>query len=88
MHYVIQRSNRRDKKYQAVFDNGKIIHFGGIKRNGEPYEQFRDSTPIKAFSAYDHNDPERKKRYYARHGTLTNAPIYSASWFSGHFLWT
>lgn len=73
------------KKYDAVFNDGKYVSFGAIRPNGVPYEQFRDRTPLRAYSSYDHNDPVRRERYYKRH--LINYPKYSADWFSKKYLW-
>ena len=49
----ISKSNRATKKYKAVFTDSKgkrfkTVHFGGVRKNGTPYPQFRDKTSIKA----------------------------------------
>lgn len=78
-------SHNKKKKYDAVFDDGRIISFGAIKRSSEPYQQFRDSTPLGKFRAYDHNDLKRRELYYRRH--KINYPKFSADWFSKKYLW-
>lgn len=84
----IFKSNRATKKYKAIISKGgkkiKTVHFGGVRKNGTPYPQFKDKTPLKAYSKYDHNDTKRKKAYYARHGAAT---LHSAKWFSHKYLW-
>jgi hypothetical protein len=80
-------SRRRDKKYDAVFDNGRVVPFGGIRKNGVPYDQFRDQTGIGAYSKYDHNDEQRRARYYMRHGPFNKMKPYTADWFSAKYLW-
>ena len=85
----ILKSNRATKKYKAVFTDRKgkrfkTVHFGGVRKNGTPYPQFRDKTSIKAYSKYDHKDKTRKKSYYARHGAAVK---HSAKWFSHKYLW-
>ena len=59
-------SNRKDKKYVAdVIADGKLhrnVHFGS-----RDYQHFRDSTPLRAFSHLDHNDPKRRERFHQRH---------------------
>ncbi len=84
----ILKSNRATKKYKAIISkNGKkvkTVHFGGVRKNGIPYPQFRDKTSIKAYSKYDHKDRKRKKAYYARHGAAVK---HSAKWFSHKYLW-
>jgi hypothetical protein len=64
----------------AVFDNGKVVHFGDSSMN-----QYHDKTNLKLYSKLDHNDLNRRKLYYARHGKT--AEMYTAKWFSHKFLW-
>jgi hypothetical protein len=78
MKIVFRRSSAKGKKYTAIVDGHKV-HFGALG-----YQQFHDRTPLKLYSAWDHNDPERRKRYYLRHSKTTK---YSADWFSKHYLW-
>lgn len=76
-------SNRQFKKYMVTFKyNGKPykIHFGDIR-----YQHFKDSTGIGAFSHLNHNNLERKRRYYLRHGK-TSDPTTSKYW-SNKYLW-
>ena len=56
MNVVLKPSDRKDKKYQAVIDGGRTVHFGAIKQNGQPYSDFTK-----------HKDEERKRRYISRH---------------------
>ncbi|GMF32354.1 unnamed protein product [Phytophthora lilii] len=58
MPFPFRISKRKGKKYDAVFDDGRVVSFGGTKRNGEPYQQYRDITPLRAFSEYDHGNIE------------------------------
>lgn len=80
-------SRRKGKKYDALFADGRVVSFGGIKRNGEPYAQYKDRTSLKAYSAYDHKDKKRRKAYYSRHGPLDEENPYTADWFSKKYLW-
>lgn len=81
MVYVIRKSTRKNKKYMAVFSDGRpSVHFGDSR-----YQQWRDSTPLKAFTHLDHRDEKRRAAYYARHGR--SAEMYSAKWFSHKYLW-
>ncbi|GMF65751.1 unnamed protein product [Phytophthora lilii] len=70
MPFTFRISKRKDNKYDAVLDDGRVESFGGIKRNGEPYQQYRDSAPLRAFSKYDHGNIERNQRFYKRHGPI------------------
>ena len=45
------KSDRKDKKYKAIFDDGTVIHFGA--------KGMSDYTI--------HHDDERKERYLKRH---------------------
>ena len=77
--YLSRDSNGHftNKKYMADVD-GRMVHFGD--RN---YEHFKDR--IGYYSSQDHNDPERRKRYYERHPK--DYPKGTADWFSKHVLW-
>ena len=79
--YNIYKSNRKNKKYIAVFtDSKKVVHFGDSR-----YGQYKDKTKLKLYSRLDHNDPKRKDSYYARHGV--KAELYTPLWFSHKYLW-
>jgi hypothetical protein len=62
MTYKLEKSKRKNKKYVAIFDNGKSIHFGA-----RGYDQYRDSTGIGAYSSRDHGDHQRRRSYFLRH---------------------
>tara|TARA_A100000171_G_C2111814_1_gene135467 strand:- start:515 stop:790 length:276 start_codon:yes stop_codon:yes gene_type:complete len=47
----VEKSNRKEKRFVAIFDNGKKIHFGF--KGGSTY--------------IDHKDKEKRKNYRARH---------------------
>ena len=89
MKYEFFKSARKNKKYKVVIYKKdkkiKTIHFGGIKKDGTPYPQFKDTTPLKLYSKYDTNDKERKKLYYKRH--KKNYGKLSADYFSKKYLW-
>ena len=80
MKYIFKISTRKNKKYM-VFKNGKLLcHFGDNR-----YQQYKDSTPLKAYKHLNHLDKKRKKNYYARHGKT--AKFESAKYFSHKYLW-
>lgn len=82
---TIRKSARKHKKYDAVLERqGKetIIPFGDSR-----YEQYKDSTKIKAFKHKDHNDMKRRKAYIARHSHFIRKGYYSAGYFSMKYLW-
>lgn len=89
-----EKSDKPDKKYKAILKNKTTgrevkIYFGGIKKDGTPYEQFKDSTGLGLYSKYDHNDKQRKARYRNRHSKEKPSfkDYYSAGYFSWYKLW-
>ncbi len=73
-------SRRKGKKYDVYKDGKYLVSFGSLG-----YQQFKDKTPVKAYSHLDHGDKDRRKRYYQRHGE--KAVFESAKWFSHKYLW-
>jgi len=91
----IRVSNKPDKKkYMAKIQNDatkreRIIHFGGIKTSGDPYEQFKDRTKLQAYKSYNHGDKERQHNYYLRHsGTKSRDAAIELEKKRGNFLYT
>ena len=69
---IIKPSTRKDKRYQAVFNNGKIIHFG--LRGGSTY--------------IDHGDKIKRENYIKRHAVNEDfSNPYSAGALSRCLLW-
>jgi len=54
-------SQRKGKKYDALFADGRVVSFGGLRGDGKPYGQYKDRTSLKAYSAYDHKDKKDVK---------------------------
>jgi hypothetical protein len=83
-HYIFKKSTRKHKKYDVYkIINGEwryLVSFGDNR-----YQQYKDKTPLKLYSSKDHNDKERRKRYYQRHGK--NPVFESAKYFSHKYLW-
>ena len=50
----VEKSNRKNKRFVAIFNNGERIHFGF--KGGSTY--------------IDHKDKEKRKNYIARHEVL------------------
>src|SRR6056297_871941 len=50
-------------------DSIKTVRFGGIKKDGTPYEQYKDK--LGHYSAYDHGDKKRRDNYKRRHMRIT-----------------
>lgn len=74
MDVVITKSNKKDKKYDAIINNKKTISFGATG--------YSDYTM--------HKDPERKERYIARHKKNEQwgkNGVVTAGWLSRFILW-
>jgi hypothetical protein len=71
---LIEKSNRKGKRYKVVFANGKVVHFG--QAGGQTY--------------IDHGDKVKRAAYLARHGAnkkeVWNDP-FSAGSLSRYLLW-
>lgn len=82
--YIFKKSKNKLKKYDVFnLEGKKIVSFGAIKKNGDPYEQYHDKIGL--YKKYDHKDKERRERYYKRHGKAVNKK--SAKYFSHKYLW-
>jgi len=75
MQVVVQKTNRKDKKLDAVIDGEKTVPFG--QKNAADFTL--------------HKDPERKARYNNRHEGMnedwTKSGINTAGFYSKHVLW-
>ena len=74
MNIEISKSNRNDKKFKAVIDDKKTVHFGA--------KGYSDYTK--------HKDPERKERCIDRHKQREDwgkSGVDSAGFYSKHVLW-
>ena len=74
MNVEIQKSTNKDKKYKAVIDGKKTIHFG--QKGAEDYTM--------------HKDKERKERYIQRHKKRENwglGGVDTAGFYSKNILW-
>ena len=73
----LRKSKRKDKKY--------AIDFGGIRKDGTPYPQFKDVTGLGLYTKYNTLDKEQRARYYKRHKKTYGK--YSADTMSKKYLW-
>ena len=86
---IFHRSRRKDKKYAVYTPRGKLVNFGA-KGMGH----YKDSA-LGLYSYLDHNDPERRRLYRARHSKImlkTGKPAYldpeQPAFYSWTFLWS
>ena len=83
-------SMRENKKYMAVLQNKKnnkysYIHFGAIKSDGTPYQQYYDK--IGNYTDFNHKDKQRRLNYHKRHIHSIKEGYYSPGYFSMKYLW-
>ena len=76
------------KKYTVLLSNGKKVSFGA-----RGYEHYRDRTPLKLYSSWNHLDPVRRRAYIARHGAIKSKGRkavnvkFSPAYLSLKYLW-
>ncbi|MBC8307067.1 MAG: hypothetical protein H8E55_66320 [Pelagibacterales bacterium] len=76
-------SKAKNKKYSVYVkadtkSGKKLIHFGDNR-----YQQYKDKLGY--YRHLDHNDKQRRKAYYARHGKAIGKD--NAKYFSHKYLW-
>jgi hypothetical protein len=96
---TIEKSKSKGKKYVATTTKDRRINFGAIKPTGEPYAQYKDSTPLKLYKYKDHLDKDRRRRYFQRHSgeatkrlalqkeILKSSGMLNAKILSHRYLW-
>lgn len=78
--FEFRKSTRQHKKYD-VFKNGKYITSFGDNR----YQHFHDRIGL--YPELNHDDPERRRRYRARHSSDRLDDKTSAGYFAYYYLW-
>jgi hypothetical protein len=69
---LIEKSNRKGKRYKVMYANGKVVHFG--QEGGSTY--------------IDHGDKTKRAAYLARHKKRENwSDPFSAGSLSRYLLW-
>ncbi len=70
-------SANREKKYDAVFEGGKVVSFGGRRENGVPYDDYLNS-----------GNRMKREAYIARHRVTEDwTDPYAAGTLSRYLLW-
>lgn len=85
-------SPRKNKKYRVYFTlagEDCYVDFGQLG-----YEHYRDSTPLRRYSGWDHGDAGRRRNYLLRasgivdkHGHKTRDDPLSPNYWSIRYLW-
>jgi hypothetical protein len=85
---IFHRSGQKKKKYAVYTPKGKLVNFGA-----KGMEHYKD-TALGLYKSSDHNDPERRRLYRARHSKILmkdGSPAYLNSeqpaFYSWNFLW-
>ena len=83
-----ERSKNTVKKYDAILENKQTKKKVRVPFGQKGYMHYKDNTGLKIYSNLDHNDPERRKAYRARHGANDyQKKKYSPAYFSYFYLW-
>ena len=80
-----QKSNKKQKKYDAKIENkktGKIIQ---IPFGDNRYESYQDKTGLDLYPV--HGNKTRRASYRARHMKFVKKNYYSPGYFSYKILW-
>lgn len=73
---IVPSANRL-KKYDAIFDDGKVVSFGGRRENGVPYDDYLTT-----------GNRMKRESYIARHRVNEDwTDPYSAGTLSRYILW-
>lgn len=93
----VQKSKAKHKKYVAIVKNKSTGKTRRVNFGDNRYQQFKDSTKIKAYSGQNHGDKKRRDSYFSRHsGTKSKAEAikkekakgkYTAKLLSHKYLW-
>ena len=81
-----QRSNTKNKKYDAIILNKKTKRYKTIPFGDKRYKHYKDTTGLGLYSNLNHLDKNRRKNYRSRHNK-TKDNKYSSSYFSYNYLW-
>lgn len=81
-----RKSSNSKKKYDAILVHKQTGRKKHVPFGARGYEHYKDSTPLKLYKSSDHNDPERRRKYRARH-QRTHGNKYSSSYFAWKYLW-
>ena len=76
------KSDKKDKKYKAVFKDGTTVHFGHSS-----YQQLKDTTGVGAWSHKDHGGVKRRDNYHKRHCCSKETNKRTANYLSCKYLW-
>lgn len=82
-----KRAKNKNKKYEAMIINKKTGKTVNIPFGNSNYEQYKDSTGLNLFSHLDHNDEERRDRFYKRFKKQINKNYWSPATLSAYYLW-
>ena len=73
----LEKSKNPLKKYDAVFDDGRRISFGGVRRDGTPYDDY-------TLGASD----QKREAYLKRHSAMEDFENpYTAGSLAAWILW-
>lgn len=81
-----QKSNTKDKKYDALLYNKKAKRYKTIPFGSVRYSHYEDQTGLGLYSHLNTFNKERRRLYKIRHNN-TRFNKFSSSWFADKYLW-
>lgn len=76
------------KKYKVIVVDPKNNTKKTVQFGSRLHGQYKDITPLRLYSSYDHMDRKRRDNYRKRHGASGHQKIkFTPAWFSWWFLW-
>ena len=82
-----EKSNKINKKYDAIIENKKTKKLIRIPFGQNEMKQYRDSTGLGLYSKYDHNDKKRRELFKKRFTTLKEKQEFNLYYTPLFFSW-
>ena len=82
-----EKSTRKHKMYNALIQHRKTKRIIKIPFGSALHSNYQDLSGLNLYPHLIHGDPERRRRYRARHRVYIKDGYYSPSYFSWSVLW-
>lgn len=82
-----EKSHKKDKMYNAVFENKINKKIKKLPFGSSSYENYRDITGLNLYPHLIHGDKNRRRLYHARHKVFIKDGFWSPSSLSLFYLW-
>lgn len=82
-----ERAHNSQKKYRVYIRNKKTKEMQHMEFGAIGYQHYKDSTPVKLYSNFDHLNVHRRDLFRKRFAHQYNASEFSPLYFSWKYLW-